>query len=322
MRRIIAVVGLFTTALVGAGAPAGARAFTDIVSTSGLPTDVYVVRVVCNPNAPDPPVLSPTTTAYRHVYGVEHPPLGKGSLRINPAADRVPGIRVTRAGSLANLTALSVGSASEFSGIFGFIFVSAGGHDWVLMANTADPEPYRWANYDLYAESWLWRDLTVDNSPYPAGTITQFVTAHAPSPGFNVEMIAGGTCLSLTQQPVFFDDLEVGMSGVTKRYNFESTTTGLTISASHSTIARGSTVTLSTVFTDGGIRVSGRTVTLWAKPAGATSFSQIRTRSSSADGTASATLAPARTTTYQWRYAGDAFVQASRSPTKTVFVTQ
>jgi hypothetical protein len=323
MRRLIAIIGLFTTTLFGIGAPADARAFTGVVSTAGLPSDVQVVRVVCNPAPPNPPVLSPTTTAYRHVYGVGYPPLGKGSLRINPAANRVPGLRVSRAGSLVNLTALSVESSAEVSGIYAFIFVSAGGHDWVLMADTADPTPYTWQNYDLYGESWVWRDVTADNSPYPGGSIAQFVAAHPPAPGYKVEMIAGGNCFNVTQQPLFFDDLEVGTSGTTTRYDFESTTTDLTNSVSAATIARGSTVTVSTVFTDGGMRPpAGYTVTLWAKKSGATTFSQIRTLLTDANSTASATLSPSRTTTYQWRFAGDPFIQPSRSPTKTVQVTQ
>jgi hypothetical protein len=38
-------------------------------------------------------------------------------------------------------------------------------------------------------------------------------------------------------------------------------------------------------------------------------------------GGGSATLKPAKTTTYQWRFAGDGNIQSTRSPTKTVRVT-
>jgi hypothetical protein len=81
-------------------------------------------------------------------------------------------------------------------------------------------------------------------------------------------------------------------------------------------------VTVSTKLTDGGDPEPGSTVTLWAKKTGTTDFVRIKTLTTRAPGgTASATLKPAKTTTYQWRFAGDNNTQATRSANKIVRVT-
>src|SRR3954454_15720876 len=106
MGRIVAVVVVFIAGCVVALSPANARGITYQVYKTGLPTGVEVVREAC-PSV-DPPVLSAKTTAYRHVFGPVTPPRGHASLRVDPAAQAVPVLRVVRSASLASLTYLTV----------------------------------------------------------------------------------------------------------------------------------------------------------------------------------------------------------------------
>jgi hypothetical protein len=269
--------------------------------------------------------LSSATTAYQHVSGPVKVPLGHGSLRVNPVptgpSSAVPGLRVTSTASLANLTALRVSMYGELQNVFSFVFVRTNDtHDWALSLYSPSFASYAWTTYDLYGNSnWFWRDLSNNNTD--SGSLSAFTAAHTVTTGFKVEMRAGGNCNNISPQPTWFDDLEVGNTGSTAKYDFEGPP-GLTIKASHNTIAAGDSVKLSTIFTDGGIPVQGRHVGLFAKPQGATSFTKIREfYPTTASGGAFETLKPTKTTTYQWRYGGGDPIEPTRSHTKTVQVT-
>lgn len=322
MRLISAVLILLVAAFVAPSPASAGGIVTTVVSKSKLPTSPQVVQAVresCPPASPA--VLSSPTTAYRHVSGPVLVPLGHGSLRINPAANVVPGLRVSSSASLANLTALRVDMYGEIQNLYDFMFVTtADTHDWVLSLYQPGLAPYDWTTYDLYANpNWFWTDLNNNNTDF--GSLAAFTTAHAVTTGFKVEMRAGGNCNSISQVPTWFDDLEVGINGNTAKYDFEGPP-GLTIKANHSTIAAGDSVKLSTVFTDGGTPVQGRHVGLFAKPQGAASFTKVREfYPTTAGGGAFETLKPSKTTTYQWRYGGGDPIEPTRSHPKTVHVT-
>jgi hypothetical protein len=232
---------------------------------------------------------------------------------------------VTSSASLANLTALRVDMYDEIQRINAYLFVRTNdNHDWVLWLYLAPSvSPYTWTTYDMYANSnWIWTDLDAAPDPIPpSGSLAQFTAAHTVNASFKVEARGGGNCFGPSTLPTWFDDLEVGISGSTTKYDFEGPP-GLTIKVSHSTIAAGDSVKVSTVFTDGGTPVQGRHVGLFAKPQGAASFTKIREfYPTTASGGAFETLKPTKTTTYQWRYGGGDPIEPTRSPTKTVHVT-
>lgn len=319
MRRIVAVLVLLAGAAVAAPSPAGAGGTTTtIVSKSKLPAGIETVRENCLPSPPNPPALSPTTSAYHHVFGASYPPLPKGSLRIDPTAGKEPGLRITSTGLLSNLTALRAQTDTDVGHLVVHVFVHSGTDDWVL-SSASSSFVSGWADHNnLQNLFYSWTDVT--SPATDSGTIAQFVLAHVPSTGFKVELISGDCSVSSTL-PTYFDDVEIGLSGSTTRYDFEGPP-GLTIKANHNTIVRGGSVTLSTVFTDGGVPVPGRHVGLWAKKQGATSFVEIHVvYPTPADGHGSFTAKPTKTTTYQWRYRGGLGIQKTWSHTKTVQVT-
>jgi len=329
MRRISAALILLAAALV-APTPASANCVvTTYVSKSKLPTTPQLVEAIRH-HCPETEqlALSPATLAYRHVSGPVKVPLGHGSLRVNPVptgpSSATPGLRVTSTASLANLTALRVHMYGEIQNMYPFLFVRTNDtHDWVLSLYMQSFQSYVWTTYDMYANSnWLWTDLDAAPAPLPpSGSLAEFTAGHTVTTGFKVEMRAGGNCNSISPQPTWFDDLEVGINGSTAKYDFEGPP-GLTIKVSHGTIAAGDSVKVSTVFTDGGIPVQGRHVGLFAKPQGAASFSKIRDfYPTTVDGRAFETLKPTKTTTYQWRYGGGDPIEPTRSHTKTVHVT-
>lgn len=96
--------------------------------------------------------------------------------------------------------------------------------------------------------------------------------------------------------------------------------TALTISASAGRITFGHTVALGTRLTSNGTPVANQSVALLARPAGASTFTQVATATTSATGTATLTRRPAHNTFFQWRYAGTKQYAASTSPTKWVGV--
>jgi hypothetical protein len=322
MRRIAAVFVLLAAAMVAASSPAEAhRTITTKVVKTGLPTGVKVVQVNCD--EPVPQVVGTTTTHFSHVFGQEFPPLGHGSLRVDSAASQVPqkitGLLLTSSGALSNVTALSARLDSEIGRLYAHVFPT--GSDWVL---TKDSQSFEggWGtgqNHVLTGTGWTWTNGGIAEGP---GTLADFVAAHPPSSnGFKVELLSGN-CAVISTIPSYWDDLEFGLNGNTTKYDFEATSGGLTITASHSTIAAGGSVKLSTLFTDGGVPARGRNVELWAKKQGATHFTRIKMLTTNlTTGRASATVKPTKTTTYYWHHALDASIQATSSPKKTVTVT-
>lgn len=98
-------------------------------------------------------------------------------------------------------------------------------------------------------------------------------------------------------------------------YDFEAgTQLALTMSATSSTITAGRSTTLRTTATLGSDPAAGRSVDLYAKPAGASTYSLVDSAVTNSSGVASMTVSPTHNTTYQWR-SGDL-----TSPDKTVKV--
>jgi hypothetical protein len=320
MRRIIVVLVLLAAATVAAAAPAAARGtVTTKVFKTGLPAELKVVQASCP--EPVPAIVGTSTTGFRHVFGQGFPPLGHGSLRVESASatSKITGLLLSSGSALSNVTALSVRLDSEIGRVWTHIFPN--GSAWVLSKDSQSFESGWGAspNHDLAGTGWVWTNGTTTEGP---GALADFVAAHPPSSnGFKLELTAGN-CAVVSSIPSYWDDLEFGVSGNTTRYDFEATTGGLTMTANHSTIAAGNSVTLSTVFKDGGELARGRNVELWARKQGATHFSRIKQLTTSlTTGKASATLKPTKTTTYQWRHSLDASIQATSSPKKTVSVT-
>lgn len=319
MRRIVAVAVLVSAAFVAVPQAANAIIYTKVVSKTGLPTGIKVVHVACPESSP--PAVGTSSTGYSHTFGASFPPLGHGSLRVGAVANQISGLQISSTAALADLNVLMVNLDSEIGRVHAEVFPS--GSPWVL-SKESQTFVGGWSFHSLLGTGWVWTNGTTTEGP---GSIDDFIAAHAPaSTGFKVELLSGA-CAVISTIPSYWDDLRFGVSGHTPTdYDFEATTGGLTISANHSTIVVGSTVTLSTVFRDGGVLQGGRNVELWAKKSGATHYTRIRQLTTkftpaASVGHASATVKPTATTSYQWRHPLDAAIQATVSPVKIVHVT-
>lgn len=315
VRLLLCTIALLAAAFV-TPMPAYARTFhlTTVVSKTGLPTGIKVVHVSCPESSPGTPGVA--TTAFRHVFGPTTTPVGVGSLRVEPTANTLPGLLISSNAQLGALSSLSVDLNSDIPRVNAHIFPN--GSTWVLSRQT-QAFSGGWSQNILSGSGWTWTDGITLEGP---GTVQDFATAHPPSSaGFKIELLSGN-CGAISTFPNYFDNLIVGYPASATKYDFESRKGGLTITVNHATIAAGSSVKVSTVFTDGGEPVQGRHVALYAKPQGASSFTKIRTfYPTTASGGASFTLRPAKTTTYQWRYNGGDPINPTKSPTKTVDVT-
>jgi hypothetical protein len=321
MRRIAAVIALLAAAMVVVPPPASAGGLTRVVSRAGHPSPFDVLRMDC---PLDGFSVVNETTAYSHVFGAGFPPSGTGSLRIMPAADKLPGLgMMVDQGTLADVTTLSVSVYNRDSArLISLIRLTAdtSGDSWELQAHEVKSSP-GYITYSPLDMSYTWYNLTtgmVDGS----GTIDQFLAANPQQTDGYIFAMMSGDCAHISSRPVFFDHVDYVAAGNGARYDFESTTGGLSIAANHSTVVSGGRVQLSTVLKDGGVPRAGATVTLWARPNGAAHFVKIRTvHPTNPNGAAFATVRPTKTTTYQWRHAKDAHVQATHSPNKIVQVT-
>lgn len=95
----------------------------------------------------------------------------------------------------------------------------------------------------------------------------------------------------------------------------------ISIRVPHSRIEAGdSTRVLGSLHVRGGVDSSGRTVTLEARPAGATGFTAVGSSLSGPRGGVSLEVAPTTTTRYRWTYAGAEDARPSRSGTARVVI--
>ena len=99
-----------------------------------------------------------------------------------------------------------------------------------------------------------------------------------------------------------------------------TTATSLTITASASRITAGQGVTLSTTLTRGGTPMANTTVALLAAKTGTTTFKQVATATTDANGVAKSTRHPSFNTTFEWSFAGSGNASPATSPTKAITV--
>jgi hypothetical protein len=321
MRRIAAVIVLLAAATVVAPAPATAAGLPRVVSKAKMPAGIDAIRMDC---PLDLFAVAHLTTAYRHVFGAGFPPSGTGTLSMLPAVQKLPGLGMqVPNGTLADLTTLKV-SVYNKDAISLTVMVrlnaAEAGDDWELQGK-AVAVTSGYATYSIFDITYSWLNLGSGDFD-GSGTIDDFLAANPQhTAGFSVAMFSGD-CSHIRTRPVYFDHVDYVSPDLKQRFDFEAKSGGLSIAANHGTIARGNSVRLSTVLKDGGVAAPGATVTLWALPVGAGHFTKVRTKQTNANGAAFATLKPTKTTTYQWRHAKDAHVQATHSLNKIVHVTR
>jgi hypothetical protein len=280
------VAGLVTALTATVALPsARASSTTTVVSRSNLPSG-FTDFAGGGPCAP-----GPGHGEYLHVAGPASPPIGAGSLELtatpnyqtNLYDDTIAGTPATdltrfvvhsdhATADSAELHALVVTSTA----IFGAVIPATGG----------------WASFDALTaagESGTWSQFLTDN---PVATISYLGVA-----------LEG--CESSDTATANVDDLEIGISGQTTRFDFEpasAPTATILGHVDHTAIVTGKSVTPRVTVSYGGSGVAGVPVNLLARRASSTGYRKIATATTNSAGAAVATVQhPPVTTSYEWQ---------------------
>lgn len=98
--------------------------------------------------------------------------------------------------------------------------------------------------------------------------------------------------------------------------------TAISIATSQSSIASGSSATVSGVLTNAGAPFAGQSVQLWGRPAGTSQkFVALSAGTTAADGSVSFTVSPTRTMNYFLRFPHTSTAPAAQSSTRTIAVS-
>ena len=292
-----------------------AEAATTVVSHVGVPSPLYAG----NYNLCDNTSVFGTTA---HVPGPATPPLGAGSLRLSVPADQYVEFGRQWSGGPDSATAVSMSvfvPSSGTSHVFLGAWASTGGvvHEIGLTL----PHNNRWTAYNLRDGRQLaTRDLN-SGVPSNSGSMTwsQWVDAYAGSAEQTYLFISVDTCDLSNAASAYVDKVHLVRTSdsTDKVFDMEPS---LSNAASRSRTVSGEAVTLrSTLYGPDGPR-SSQLVTLWSRPAGASSFSQVTEALTNDNGVASITQHPKVTTAYEWRFVGDETTPASASARRTIGV--
>ena len=303
MKKQLAVSSALAAVLLSAG-PASADPWTS------LPPDLQWAGFACDGSLDYGGLLE-------FVSGPATTPMGTGSMRLWSGPNDATGISE----EVSSLGSVDTWSAS---------LRPSDGNDAVVVAGFQDPgSPYTLIGLaGATADTWTQVDLA--NLPLHVfnqdlGGMTGDTSSiagwdalgHGDGPAY-IEIYNVPCFLqSTTAETLNIDGLSVGQnSGPVTTYDFEQgDTLSLSMRATKGTIVRGKSTRLSTTAVYGRDTFSGLNVQLWAKPKGATKFTRVATVPTNADGVATRTVKPRKTTTYQWRYADD-----HASPAKTITV--
>lgn len=164
---------------------------------------------------------------------------------------------------------------------------------------------------------------TVQYKPHTSATwITKSSTVSPSATSYTITGLAPGTAYDVHVAAT--NDVGMSAYSATKTITTLADATALTISKA-TKIAYGKTVTIGGTIKDTTTKkpLSGASVSLYSKPTGSSTYKLVKTVKSSSTGAISvAGVKPAKTTTYQWRYAGTAAHKAANSATDTVTVTR
>ncbi|HET7531121.1 MAG TPA: hypothetical protein VFJ98_09210 [Mycobacteriales bacterium] len=302
-------------------AAAPAQAATVTVSHAGIPNPLYADPFDnCSSGGND------GTTA--HVVGPGTPPRGVGSLRLSVPADQY--IEFGRVWNGAGPDEATHAAMSIF------VPSTAGSHAifgaWALQGTTAH-EMYislahngAWTSYNLMdGNQHTTHDLDISSgnaaSNESAMTWTQWVGLYAATADTTYLFIAVDTCGRTNGASVYTDSVRLGRTGDSTDTIFDMEPS-LTATVSRSKIVAGDAVTLrATLYGPSGPRPS-QLVALWARRAGADSFSRLTEVLTNDNGVASFTHHPSVNTTYEWRFAGDGTTPATASQRRAVKVAR
>lgn len=329
MLRRIAIASLAGTLLLLV--PGVARAdVPTVVSRVGLPsnwsfTPSITGCVESNPQA-----------SATHVTGPGAVPLGAGSLELSAGAGSAGTLQYDLTGDAtpSDLTSFAVHSYLPANGapvesIIVMVLTDSSDSTVSYQGRLSLPSdsPDAWDSVDFIgsgATQWV----TDTNGTFGTPTTESygsFLGGH-PTAVLHSIAIINFSCPQAPATPVaghfYLDDISLTYDSSTVVYNFEAPiATKLVGHLSPTTVTYGHAVTPTATLTSDGAPFADKAVSLWAKPAGAKSYSQVATAQTNGNGTATpAVQHPTVNTAYQWRYAGDDTFAAATSSTLTVDV--
>jgi hypothetical protein len=267
---------------------------------------------------------------YAHVPGPGKPPAGGGSLRVSADAGKVSEVGRSWSGDETSMSAFtfsvlvpSTPSSNAYAGLWGWEGSVVHVAKWSL------PHNGTWTSVNFRDGRTL---QTYDLNPdtHEQSNPGQMSYATWVSTYTNVDFMNPfiDVCGTSQTASIYLDKLRILKTGETDTLvDFEPM---LTNTASRSTVVYGGSVTLRTTLyrdenaSDGQKVSSGESVSLWAKPAGASSFSKVNSTAiyTAADGTASFKTKPKKNTVYEWRVGASVYGPAAASARRTIGVAR
>lgn len=288
------VLAAATAGVLAASMAAPARAATTVVSRVGVPAGFDFVGADCG--------TGDSAGSATHYDGVP------GFLVLDAAGSTNQALLSFHVGAFSDVTTWEVSHAEGGSlpGQSVAIISINGGERYLITplphTNSFSTVPLLTETYQVFDSSFV---LIHDFQ-----SLTDYLVDHPGDAAQSVDLSYGAApCLgSGLSTGTALDTETIGINGVDTLYDFEGPpfATTATIAAAKPTVKYGGAGTsVSGVLASTQGAIGGAKVQLWAKPAGG-SYAKLSTVTADLDGKVSATVKPTRTTTYQWRFTGDA----------------
>jgi hypothetical protein len=320
--RLVAVLAAaLTTALTAT--PASFADSGAVIVRWSLPDDVYLGSAHCD----DFNALTPINAT--HETGPGTPVHGAGSVRLGVQAGSLADFSPSNSLQLdpANLYAFSfdtyVPAGSNLTAL-GMIGMTADDPTDIDMLLASGPPTATWSTTNMLTASLTWETWHQNGtqSSLGSGTFAQYVSAH-PDHQVILANFRLKNCTQSVLNEIYLDSLTIAYDGGGNSWDFEpALPTGLDVSLSRTKAVAGQVVRPRATLTSGGDPVQGATVDLWAKPAGGGGFTKIASSVTDDTGAVQSTQHPTRTTTYEWRFAGNDQGEPKSSAGRTVHVAR
>lgn len=323
LRRLLSVAAVAAVS-VGMLVPAADAVTSPTVSYKGLPAGWSNGSINCTSGAP-------VALNASHVTGPATPHDGSGSLKIAETNGISGAIQADFSQTEPALSTLSAFDAylyaSANGGVPGSLLIEAydptTNLDYEFSLDLAAPD--QWLHLDAATAtlSWnSWNDSTGADAAQGTDTLQSFLADPAHANVKLDQLVVAGPCDPGT---FYVDSLNYAVGATVGTIDFEAPTPTTLTNGSHpATMVNGQSTTLSATLKSASTPLAGLTAQLYAKSTGSTIYKLLKTVTTNASGIASAAVAPANTTSYQWRFPNSSSAQyaPSNAPAYTIVSRQ
>jgi hypothetical protein len=314
---------MFRRALIGSIAataallvPTAANAtvtVTTVVSRVGLPSPL-----VFGTDATTCATSSVATTS--HIKGPATPPAGTGSLQVSLNASSAAGLTEAPVSKkLVDLTQFSFFSylpaASTQTNQVTILSqpVNPAG-DYYQLTLPLPSNVAAWMPTDAITSTLSWALIDPTTGVVDSGTSTYSAFAAVHSVDLQTIGISAENC-GATATKLDLDDLTIGFDDAATTYDFEPLIhTSIAAKVAHHAVVAGHAVTPTATLKTAKTGFASQPVSLYQEPAGAKAYSKVATVTTDAKGVATPPVQhPTVTTSYKWRFVGDATYASTSS---------